>query len=310
MIGMRVHLLICTFLALASYGAEPPPHDPAWAEDRQCFKSQTIYFGSSGSALSVEAKGKVAEVAKYVGAHPSTAVRIEGHSDDRGSAEHNLGIGDRRAEALVMNNLGTAFTRQGMDEAAECFEQALAIRREIGDLLGEAQSATNMADYYVQLKRFDEALELLNRVLEIRRQAATPYGEGVTLNNLGETFLALGRFDEAVDRLTQARQIFHDIEEIRGEGYALANLGGAYLALGHTADAIGVLERALELRQASGERFDEAHTLRDLGRAYQLAGQDERAAACLRQAAATFVDLGNLAQAAAIQAQLGESGVH
>ena len=37
-------------------------------------------------------------------------------------------IGDRRAEALVMNNLGTAFTRQGMDEAAECFEQALAIR--------------------------------------------------------------------------------------------------------------------------------------------------------------------------------------
>jgi len=100
MIGMRVHLLICTFLALASYGAEPPPHDPAWAEDRQCFKSQTIYFGSSGSALSVEAKGKVAEVAKYVGAHPSTAVRIEGHSDDRGSAEHNLGIGDRRAEAV------------------------------------------------------------------------------------------------------------------------------------------------------------------------------------------------------------------
>ena len=218
-------------------------------------------------------------------------------------------IGDRRAEALVLNNLGTAFTRQGMDEAAECFEQALAIRREIGDLLGEAQSATNMADNYVQLKRFDEALELLNRVLEIRRQAATPYGEGVTLNNLGETFLALGRFDEAVDRLTQARQIFHDIEEIRGEGYALANLGGAYLALGHTTDAIGVLERALELRQASGERFDEAHTLRDLGRAYQLAGQDDRAADCLRQAAATFTDLGNLAQAAAIKAQLGESGV-
>jgi DNA-binding SARP family transcriptional activator/tetratricopeptide (TPR) repeat protein len=218
-------------------------------------------------------------------------------------------IGDRRAEALVMNNLGTAFTRQGMDEAAECFEQALAIRREIGDLLGEAQSATNMADNYVQLKRFDEALELLNRVLEIRRQAATPYGEGVTLNNLGETFLALGRFDEAVDRLTQARQIFHDIEEIRGEGYALANLGGAYLALGHTADAIGVLERALELRQASGERYDEAHTLRDLGRAYQLAGQDDRAAECLRQAATTFTDLGNLVQAAAIHAQLGEAGV-
>ena len=216
--------------------------------------------------------------------------------------------GDRRAEALVLNNLGTAFTRQGIDEAGDCFEQALAIRREIGDLLGEAQSATNMADNYVQLKRFDEALDLLNRVLEIRRQAATPYGEGVTLNNLGETFLALGRFDEAVDRLMQARQIFHDIGESRGEGYALANLGGAYLALGRTADAVGVLERALELRQASGERFDEAHTLRDLGQAYLMAGQAGRAAGCLREAAAIFADLGNLTQATAILAQLGELG--
>ena len=216
--------------------------------------------------------------------------------------------GDRRAEALVLNNLGTAFTRQGMDEAGECFEQALTIRREIGDLLGEAQSATNMADNYVQLKRFDDALDLLNRVLEIRRQAATPYGEGVTLNNLGETFLALGRFDEAVNRLTQARRIFHDIGEIRGEGYALANLGAAYLELGRTADAVDVLERALDLRQASGERFDEAHTLRDLGQAYLRSGDPGRAASCLRQAAATFTDLGNLSQAAAIHAQLAETG--
>ena len=216
--------------------------------------------------------------------------------------------GDRRAEALVLNNLGTAFTRQGMDEAAECFEQALTIRREIGDLLGEAQSATNMADNYVQLKRFDDALDLLNRVLEIRRQAATPYGEGVTLNNLGETFLALGRFDEAVDRLTQARRIFHDIGEIRGEGYALANLGAAYLALGATADAVDALERALDLRQASGERFDEAHTLRELGQAYLRSGDPGRAVRCLRQAAATFTDLGDLNQAAAIHAQLAETG--
>ena len=217
-------------------------------------------------------------------------------------------IGDRRAEALALNNLGTAFTRQGMDEAADCFEQALTIRREIGDLLGEAQSATNMADNYVQLKRYDDALDLLNRVLEIRREAATPYGEGVTLNNLGETFLALGRFDEAVDRLTQARRIFHDIGEIRGEGYALANLGAAYLALGRTADAVDVLERALDLRQASGERFDEAHTLRDLGQAYLRSGDPGRAVRCLRQAAATFTDLGNLNQAAAIHAQLAETG--
>ena len=111
-----------------------------------------------------------------------------------------------------------------------------------------------------------------------------------------------------MDRLTQARQIFHDIEEIRGEGYALANLGGAYLALGHTADAIGVLERALELRQASGERYDEAHTLRDLGRATAPGRTIGRPTAWARRPR-RFDRSRDLAQAAAIQAELGGSGV-
>ena len=71
---------------------------------------------------------------------------------------------------------------------------------------------------------------------------------------------------------------------------------------------MGVLERALDLRQASGERFDEAHTLRDLGQAYLRSGDPGRAVRCLRQAAATFTDLGNLNQAAAIHAQLAETG--
>ena len=107
-------------------------------------------------------------------------------------------LGDRRGEALVLNNLGMAFARRRMDEAAGYFEQALAIRREIGDLPGEAQTATNLADNYVRLERYDEALDLLKRALEIRRQAANPYSEAVVLNNLGEAYLALGRITEAV----------------------------------------------------------------------------------------------------------------
>jgi tetratricopeptide (TPR) repeat protein len=215
-------------------------------------------------------------------------------------------LGDRRAEALVLNNLGTAYYRQGMDEAADCFEQALAIRREIGDLPGEAQTATNIADNYLRLKRFDEALDLLKRIQEIERELASPYSEGVALNNLGEAYLAVGRDEEAVASLVEARRIFQDIGEIRGEGYALTNLGAAYLALGRTAEAIGVLERALERRQVSGDRFDEAHTLRDLGRAYLAAGRPDQGRDCLRRAAATFAELGDHAQASAIQALLSD----
>jgi peptidoglycan-associated lipoprotein len=50
--------------------------------------------------VDAEAKRKVAEVAKYLKANPSTAVLIEGHCDDRGTEEHNRWLGERRAQAL------------------------------------------------------------------------------------------------------------------------------------------------------------------------------------------------------------------
>jgi DNA-binding SARP family transcriptional activator/Tfp pilus assembly protein PilF len=212
-------------------------------------------------------------------------------------------LGDKTGEALVLNNLGMAYARRRMDEAADYFEQALAIRREIRDLPGEAQTATNLADTYRRLERYDEALGLLKGALEIRRQAANPYSEGVVLNNLGETYLALGRVAEAVSSLEHAREMFRNIGEIRGEGYALNNLGEAYLALGRTADAVRVLERARDLRHSSGDRLDEAETLRGLVEVHLACDHPGQAQEYLRQALDIFRDLGDEAQAAALRAQ-------
>jgi DNA-binding SARP family transcriptional activator len=212
-------------------------------------------------------------------------------------------LGNKRGEALVLNNLGMAFARRRMDEAAGYFEQALAIRREIVDLPGEAQTASNLADTYRRLRRYAEALALLKRALEIQRQAANPYSEAVVLNNLGETYLSLGRVTEAVDSLDHAREMFHDIGEIRGEGYALDNLGEAYLSLGRVAPAIGVLQRALELRDSAGDRFDAADTLRRLVRAHVARQQPDQAGAYLRRAVLIYEELGDDAQASAVRAQ-------
>ena len=69
------------------------------------------------------------------------------------------------------------------------------------------------------------------------------------------------------------------------------------------------MEQALELRHSAGDPLDEAQTLCHLAWAHRgrtAAGSGRRVPA---PGAATFTDLGNLAQAAAILAQLGESGV-
>jgi peptidoglycan-associated lipoprotein len=112
---MREYLLIFTLLTLGGYAAEAPDVDPAWPRDRDCFKLQTIYFRPGSSLLSTEAKQKIAEVANFLKAHPSTALAIEGHCDDRGSEEHNRWLGDRRARAAAKELVGCGIAPDCVD---------------------------------------------------------------------------------------------------------------------------------------------------------------------------------------------------
>lgn len=50
----------------------------------------------------------VADHAKFLAANPNVAVKVEGYTDDRGGAEYNLALGQKRAEAVrkAMSTLG------------------------------------------------------------------------------------------------------------------------------------------------------------------------------------------------------------
>jgi tetratricopeptide (TPR) repeat protein len=93
----------------------------------------------------------------------------------------------------VLNNLGDALGVTGDPEGIACLESSLAIRREIGDRMGEAQAANNVADTYQQLGRTNEALDLYQRALELNHEIGYRYGEGVSLVNVGWTLLDLDR---------------------------------------------------------------------------------------------------------------------
>lgn len=78
---------------------EPGSHQ-GWAEDPNTFKSETVHFEYDSSVVRSGEKSKVAAVASHLKSEPSTAVRIEGHCDERGTDEYNRSLGERRALAL------------------------------------------------------------------------------------------------------------------------------------------------------------------------------------------------------------------
>ena len=60
---------------------------------------QRIFFDFDQYVLTPEARDILDQNAAYLKAHPDVKVRIEGHTDERGSDEYNLALGERRAQS-------------------------------------------------------------------------------------------------------------------------------------------------------------------------------------------------------------------
>jgi len=61
---------------------------------------RVIYFEYDSSEISMGDQETVAAHASYLASHPDQAVTLEGHTDERGSREYNIGLGDRRAQTV------------------------------------------------------------------------------------------------------------------------------------------------------------------------------------------------------------------
>jgi peptidoglycan-associated lipoprotein len=60
----------------------------------------TVYFGYDSSEIQGEYVAIVAAHAAYLAKYPAARIRLEGHTDERGSREYNIGLGERRAQAV------------------------------------------------------------------------------------------------------------------------------------------------------------------------------------------------------------------
>jgi DNA-binding SARP family transcriptional activator len=217
--------------------------------------------------------------------------------------------GNRQGEAWVLNSLGVALGTIGDSEGIGCLERALTISHEVGDRMGEARAANNLAEVYLKQGRTEEAVDPLHRALALNRELGYQFGEAVDLVNLGDALLLLDRVDEAIDYLQQARRTFAEIKEADGAGYALYLLGRGYLSMGRDVEAVDWLRQALASHQSSGNRQRQAVTLRLLGRALARSGLAAEARESWTQAAAIFTALGDSAQAEAVRAEQDGSGI-
>jgi peptidoglycan-associated lipoprotein len=123
-------LLVGAALALGACGSKPPKPGPSTAPTEVSGGAQSeganaanaagalgsqeetggpqagllatriVYFDFDSAVIKGQGVDVVAAHAKYLAANPQARVRLEGNTDERGSREYNIGLGDRRAQSV------------------------------------------------------------------------------------------------------------------------------------------------------------------------------------------------------------------
>ena len=78
----------------------PGAYTPADLDTDACLRNRVVSFDLDQDALKPEFQAAMSCHAKYLRDRPSARLRLEGNADERGSREYNLGLGERRGNAV------------------------------------------------------------------------------------------------------------------------------------------------------------------------------------------------------------------
>jgi peptidoglycan-associated lipoprotein len=65
------------------------------------FSTEVIYFKFDDHSLTDQGRSQLMALAEYLGKNKGKLLKVQGHSDERGSTEYNLALGQLRTKAVI-----------------------------------------------------------------------------------------------------------------------------------------------------------------------------------------------------------------
>jgi peptidoglycan-associated lipoprotein len=110
----RLGTILALMLAVGACSQSPKPEDagltggygrgapatPGSARDFSQNVGDIVYFSTDQVELSPEAQQTLGNQARWLQKYAQYTITIEGHADERGTREYNIGLGSKRAEAV------------------------------------------------------------------------------------------------------------------------------------------------------------------------------------------------------------------
>ncbi len=208
--------------------------------------------------------------AKAILAAGSLAFRQADYPIGRSLAEESLAIrrelGDSSGIADSLTCLGMiAFAQDDFAVARLFYQESLAIRRELGDRWGIAASLNNLGTVAYIRKDYATAGPLYEESLAIQQQVEDRSGIATSLSNLGMLAFSQGEFAAARIHYEESLAIRRQLGDRLGIATSLHLLGAIVRKEGDTSMARILSEEGLAIRRDLGERWGIAGLLEQLG---------------------------------------------
>jgi tetratricopeptide (TPR) repeat protein len=220
-----------------------------------------------------------------------------GHAEDGRRLDELLEKGGAVAAAVRAKALNAAaymaYNRGDLAHAEELLEEAVALRRELGDRSATAKTLANLGMMVTYRGDYPRARRLLEETLELLRSLGEKSGVANDLLNLGIVASYEGDLEAAVGFFEEGLDIFRALGDIWSIATTQQDLGSALLHRGDYARAREQLDEAIELFGSLDDSHGVAQVKLNRGALALCEGDAALATSLLREALSRLDEVGD-----------------
>lgn len=218
------------------------------SEARELLARASLAYSESGAGV---LPGQLPAALANIDMAEGKLDQAEDHLDQALAAFRALG--DRRNEAMMLNNYGYLRRLQGrMEDAEPLHLQSLEIRREIGDRVGQGRILGMLSMVYVSNGRLEDARQAATEAYEIASEANDKLFMATSLSQLADVEGRLGEIDASRESYLESGALFAEIGDY--SRFAQVNIRLAMLEqdAGNFASAQATADEVLQLSLREG----------------------------------------------------------
>lgn len=216
-------------------------------------------------------------------------------------------MGDVRSQATLLNALGQIADQQGeLDRAEQLWTDGFGLAQSIDDKPRMTATLANLGE--AAYKRGDYPLAISRHIhaLALARLVGSKYNIALELHELGNVELAIGNTDAATRYQEEALALGREIGDLSTVAFILVSLGEIAQQRHDLVLAETLFAESLQMRRTIGNRWGVAVSLAHLGEAAAMSGNRGHAMALLQESATLLEELGDAPLLAKVRQTLAQ----